>query len=80
MNSLPRNVILAGDFLCLGVGDQLFAELFRQQDRPNFAFQADVRPARFRRLDGQKFDLADPDAGGAEGCAVRPLAAARRRS
>ena len=73
---------LAGDGLVFsGVLFQLPAELRREQDGPDLPLQADLRPAKPRRLDGDIPHLRDPDAGGADGLhqQAQALPAFRRR-
>ena len=56
-----------GDFLLLGVLQQLAAEFAGNEDGADLALQGDLRPPRFCRLHRDVPHLADPDAGAADG-------------
>ena len=59
---------LAGSgFLFFGVFQQLFAQLARQQDGADLAFERDLGPALACGLDRDILHLGDADAGGADG-------------
>ena len=53
--------------MLFGVFQQLAAQLTRQKDGANLALEGDFRLPGPGRLHGEVFDLADPDAGGADG-------------
>ena len=58
---------LGGLFLCLEVCSQQAAQLVREKDGTPLALVGDLRPARLHGLHGDTFQLAHPDAGGADG-------------
>ena len=56
-----------GDLLLSGVFEKLPAQLAGEHDDPDLPLEGDLRPALPRRLHGDILNLADPDAGGADG-------------
>ena len=71
--------LTGGNFLLSGEFEQLPAELAGKQNRPDLAFEGDVRPPALRGLYGDIPHLGDADAGGADGLQQERQPSRRRR-